>query len=72
MAEQLKEIKVLSRRHDEHAVLVEWLVEPDDTVDMGEPIATLETTKATQDIEAEHEGHVYPFAQKDESVETEQ
>ena len=61
MSDQLKEIKVpFLGVNDEHAILAEWLVESDNAVKVGDPIAILETTKATQEIEAELEGLSIP------------
>ena len=42
--------------------IVEWLVEPGQAVAAGDEIATVETSKASLELEAESAGHVYPVA----------
>jgi len=44
--------------NDEMATIVEWHVSDESTVSIGELLCTLETTKATFDVEAETTGHV--------------
>ena len=51
--------------NDEHAVLVRWNVASATPVIAGQSVATLETTKATFDVEAPRGGYVfYSFAPK--------
>ncbi len=51
--------------NDEHAVLVRWNVASATQVIAGQSVATLETTKATFDVEAPHGGYVfYSFTPK--------
>lgn len=45
--------------NDDHAVLVRWHVESGARVREGSSLATLETTKATFDVEAPHDGFVF-------------
>ncbi|MCC6145571.1 MAG: NeuD/PglB/VioB family sugar acetyltransferase [Candidatus Hydrogenedentes bacterium] len=54
--------------NDESAIIVEWAVAPGAAVRPGQVIATLETTKASVELEAEDEGHLYPLAEAGESV----
>jgi len=44
--------------NDEMATIVEWHVSDESTVSIGELLCTLETTKATFDVEAEATGHM--------------
>lgn len=48
--------------------IVAWLVEPGQAVNAGDEIATLETSKAAVELEAERSGHVYPVAAAGEDV----
>jgi len=48
--------------------IIAWLVEPGQAVKVGDEIVTLETSKATLELEAERAGHVYPIAQAGEDV----
>ncbi|RLC82167.1 MAG: hypothetical protein DRJ03_05105 [Chloroflexi bacterium] len=44
--------------NDQVATVVDWYVPDEDTVSIGYPLCTLETTKAVFDVEAEATGHV--------------
>jgi len=44
--------------NDEVATIVEWYAADEDTVSTGEPLCTLETSKAIFDVEAEAKGYV--------------
>ena len=52
--------------------IVAWLVEPGQAVSAGDVIATLETSKATLDLEAESAGYVYPVAEAGQDVPVQQ
>jgi pyruvate/2-oxoglutarate dehydrogenase complex dihydrolipoamide acyltransferase (E2) component len=45
--------------NDEHAVLVCWHIDVGKSIRRGEPLATLETTKSTFDVEAPRDGYVF-------------
>ena len=45
--------------NDENAILVRWHVASGSRVAAGQPLATLETTKATFDVEAPQEGYAF-------------
>lgn len=47
--------------NEEEALLAEWLVNPGDQVLKNKTIATVETSKATFELEAEEEGFFYPL-----------
>ena len=47
--------------NDYTGIVEEWLVEPGAEVHIGLPIAVVETSKATIDLEAEAEGFLYPI-----------
>ena len=40
----------------DNAVLLEWLKQPGDTINVGDPVAVIETDKTTMDIPAETAG----------------
>ena len=50
------------------AIVVEWYVSDEGTVSAGQPLCTLETTKATFDVEAEAAGHVVHLVDADSEV----
>jgi pyruvate/2-oxoglutarate dehydrogenase complex dihydrolipoamide acyltransferase (E2) component len=45
--------------NDEHAVLVCWHIDAGKPITRGDPLATLETTKSTFDVEAPRDGYVF-------------
>ncbi len=45
--------------NDEHAVLVCWHIDVGKPIRRGDPLATLETTKSTFDVEAPRDGYVF-------------
>ncbi|GAA1272074.1 dihydrolipoamide acetyltransferase component of pyruvate dehydrogenase complex [Planotetraspora silvatica] len=45
--------------NDSTYVLVEWLVDDGQQVKAGDPIVVLETSKATEELESEEDGHVW-------------
>jgi sugar O-acyltransferase (sialic acid O-acetyltransferase NeuD family) len=49
--------------NDEQALLVAWNVATGEKVQLHQPIAVIETSKAAQDLEAEAEGYLYPLVQ---------
>lgn len=53
--------------NDETATILEWLVSSGEKVLSGTVLATLETTKATVELEAEENGFIYPLAEPGES-----
>jgi acetyltransferase EpsM len=52
--------------------IVQWLVEPGQAVAAGDEIATVETSKATIELEAESAGHVYPLVEAGQDVPVQQ
>ena len=54
--------------NDEHAELTEWDVEEGQQVVVGESLCSLETTKASYDIEASSNGYVSLLAEEGEDV----
>jgi UDP-perosamine 4-acetyltransferase len=49
--------------NDYTGIVEEWLVDPGTEVHIGMPIAVVETSKATVDLEAEAEGFLYPIVE---------
>jgi sugar O-acyltransferase (sialic acid O-acetyltransferase NeuD family) len=58
--------------NDQVAVITDWYVKDGQEVGRGELICCLETTKASMDVEAEHEGVFKIFVQSQESVDINQ
>lgn len=54
--------------NDETVTIVEWLFEPGAEVHRGDPLATVETTKAAFELESEQSGFFYPIAEAGEEV----
>lgn len=46
--------------NDDTYILLEWLIGEGQPVTAGDPIATIETSKATTDLEAERTGYLHP------------
>jgi pyruvate/2-oxoglutarate dehydrogenase complex dihydrolipoamide acyltransferase (E2) component len=59
MSESVPVIVPQENPNDEHAVLVDWLVASGDEVTEGQALVTLETTKASFDVQAPRAGYVY-------------
>ena len=53
--------------NEETAIVVEWLVSEGSAVSKGDRLATLETNKATIELECEESGFFYPLAKRGES-----
>ena len=54
--------------NDVDALLIEWVVENGEEVHRGIPVAILETTKATIEVESDGDGFLYHNRKKDDSV----
>jgi len=54
--------------NDEEAIIVQWLAVPGEEVAQGQPIAVVETTKATVELAAEGSGFFYPLVEPDTKV----
>jgi len=50
--------------NDEHCDVVQWHVAGGSRVGVGDPLCTIETTKAAVEVYSEHSGFAYPLAEK--------
>lgn len=54
--------------NDSQVTVVEWLVKPGSQIARGDVLAIVETSKATMELESEHEGYFYPLADVDTPI----
>lgn len=53
--------------NDDEAQIIEWLVKPGQEISKGQALVTLETSKATYDVESEENGYFWPIANTGET-----
>lgn len=58
MAEEPVRLNVAAGEYMESATLIEWLRKPGDSIEEGQPLAVVETAKASMDVEASASGTI--------------
>lgn len=58
MAEQPIRLNVAAGEYMESATLIEWLKKPGESIEEGQPVAVVETAKASMDVEASSSGTI--------------